>query len=83
MSQAAINTAHFDVDQVRWMLDVLEERDLRICALLHAIRDCIPAETYDCALHGLALQTAEDQTAWCRLREALGLPATDSHGGKA
>lgn len=83
MSRLTSKAKHDDLSQARLMLDVLEERDVRICALLHAIIGGIAPGTYEHALYGLALQIAEDETPWLQLREALGMPKAEERGGKA
>lgn len=83
MTRPASNSKLIDLDQVGLWLDVLEERDIRISALLNAIRSRIPADTYEHALYGLALEISEDETLWTKLREELGIPKSETHGGQA
>lgn len=80
MNQPSPVTSPLDMDQVRWIVDVLEERDVRICALLSSFGDRIPADTYDYAIYRLALETAEDDTTWHKLRDALGLAQAKAAG---
>ena len=62
-----------DMAEVRWAIEVLEQRDARIHALLSVIGDSIDEDTID-PLYRLAFETAEDNTPWQRLRKVLGMP---------
>ncbi|WPQ33678.1 hypothetical protein [Achromobacter xylosoxidans] len=83
MTRAASNTTPVDMGMAQWIVDVLQQRDARIYALLNAIGDIIPPETHEHVLYRLAFEMAEDETNWTQLREALGLPAYAATGGAA
>lgn len=83
MTQAAPKTAPIDMGMAQWIVDVLQQRDARIYALLNAIGDIIPPETHEHVLYRLAFEITEDETGWNKLRDALGLPAYNATGGAA
>lgn len=66
-----------DMAEVRWAIEVLEQRDARIHALLSVIGDSIDEDTIDHTLYRLAFETAEDNTPWQRLRKVLGMPQSE------
>lgn len=83
MTRAASNTAPIDMGMAQWIIEVLQQRDARIYALLNAIGDTIPPETHEHVLYRLAFEIAEDASCWIKLREALGLSIAGATGGAA
>ncbi|WP_238897941.1 hypothetical protein [Achromobacter xylosoxidans] len=83
MTQAAPKTSPIDMEMAHWIIEVLQQRDARIYALLNAIGDVIPPETHEHVLYRLAFEIAEDESYWHKLREALGLAKAGATGGAA
>lgn len=76
----AIARPAVEMAEVLWMIEILEERDARICALLNAIGNIIPPDTYEHTLYLLAFEMSEDESNWARLRETLGFSKAGKGG---